>query len=92
MKVKLKTIEQLREEFGFNLDGRYYITKFNDMFWRINSSMLKQLGKEIEVEELPYVSNYTHTGINEWKWVWHELWFEKEFKPIVFLDESEFEL
>ena len=90
MIVKLKTIEQLIEEFGFEYDEECYTTEFNDMFWFINNTMFKQLGKEIEVEKIEYDSfNYTHRGkINDIKWYWHKLWFE----PNDFFKEDEFEI
>ena len=83
MRVKLKTFDQLIEEFGFKFDGTY---------WRINKIMLKYLGKEIEVEELENKNwIYTHYD-NEIKCYWHESWFEPVFIPIEFINEDEFEI
>ena len=87
MKVKLKTAEQLIEEFGFEYNGYRYKTKFNGMFWSINNSMLKYLGNEIEVKEFILSINYTHKGLYT-EWYWHELWFE----PNDFFKEDEFKI
>ena len=91
MKVRLKTEEQLKEEFGFKFDGTYYETTFNNMSWCINHLMLKYLGKEIEVEEDIESINYTHYG-DDIGYFWHELWFESKFIPIDFIKKDEFEL
>ena len=91
MKVKLKTAEQLKEEFGFEYNGSYYETTFNDMYWIIGNSMFEQLGKEIKVEENIGNINYTHYG-DDIGYLWHELWFEPVFTPIEFINEVEFEL
>ena len=91
MIVKLKTIEQLEEEFGFKFNGKYYTTIFNEMLWGISKTMFKQLDKEIEVEKLEDGINYTHYD-NEIGCYWHESWFEPEFVPIDFIKEDEFEI
>ena len=93
MKVKLKTLEQLEEEFGFKFYESRYLTKFNNMDWWIDKDMFEYLGKEIEVKKIDGSRDYTHCGIiNHIKWGWHELWFEPEFVPIEFIKENEFEL
>ena len=91
MKVKLKTIEQLIEEFEFEYDGYDYTTTFNGMYWLIDEVMIDYLGKEMEVEELYGYDNYTHKGLYT-EWYWHESWFEPVFTPIEFINEVEFEL
>ena len=90
MIVKLKTLEQLEEEFGFEYDGCDYTTTFNGMFWLINDLMFEQLGKEIEVEKRKSWY-YTHYDNNIGYW-WNELWFEPEFVSIEFINEDEFEI
>ena len=88
MKVKLKTLEQLKEEFGFKFDGTYYGTIFNNMSWCIIIPMFKYLGNEMEIEKIDYMDkNYTHEDsiIN---CLWHELWFE----PNDFFKEDEFKI
>ena len=91
MKVKLKTAEQLKEEFGFKFNGIYYETTFNGMYWCISKMMFKQLGDEIEVEKLENDPDYTHYD-NNIGYLWHELWFEPVFMPIEFINEVEFEI
>ena len=92
MKRRLKTLEQLREEFGFKFDGYDYETTFNDMDWMINDLKLEYLGHEIEVKELENKNwIYTHYG-DDVGCFWHELWFEPVFTPIEFINENEFEL
>ena len=90
MKVKLKTLEQLKEEFGFEFNKLYCETCFNGMRWIISYPMFKQLGKVIEVEKIDGDKDYTHCD-NE-GYLWHELWFEPVFTPIEFINEDEFEL
>ena len=95
MKVRLKTIDQLKEEFGFKFDGYDYTTIFNNMQWYINNEMFEYLGKELEVRELndddfDMRNNYTHKDLNI-KYKWHELWF-KQFVSIEFIKEDEFEI
>ncbi len=91
MIVKLKTLEQLIEEFGFEEeDGGLFKTKYKNYKWVISDLEMKYLGKEIEVENIGFVhSNYTHVS-NKEKTIlgWHELWFE----PVEFIDESEFKI
>ena len=92
MIVRLKTIEQLIEEFGFEYNGyEYYTTTFDKMHWCISKTMLKQLGDEIEVEKFYEYNNYTHID-NRIRYLWHELWFEPKFVPIEFINEKEFEI
>ena len=98
MKVKLKTIEQLIEEFGFKSSGRDYRTNFNGMHWHIHESMFRYLGNDVNVErleeEIKKTTYYTHrnTDCGRHGWYWHELWFEPEFVPIEFINEDEFEI
>ena len=89
MMVKIKTAEQLIEEFGFKSSGKSYLIKYNDMNWFISNTMSQHLGKIVEVEKIEDDVNYTHRGmINEFYWLWHELWFE----PSDFFKEKEFEI
>lgn len=93
LRVKLKTLEQLIQEFGFEPNiGGYYCTSFRKDKWNINPAMIDLLGKHINVihERQGY---YTHRVINRLDdkyhgWYFHELWFDDDD----FIEENEFML
>ena len=88
MKVKLKTIEQIANEFDtdYNPKSLYgFHVYYNDEELYIHKDMFKYFGKEIEVEKISY-SRYTHKQTTGYKWGFHESWFMKED----FLKEEEF--
>ncbi len=95
MKVKLKTEEQLKKEFGFkdyvDMNGRFMNSlkaEYNQYKWYILNDEKKYLGTIVEVEE--YEGNlYTHIHeIDGLVLGLHELWFEHG----EFIDESEFKI
>ena len=88
MKVKLKTLEQVLEEFEFKIDGSgdYYNEE-----WYIDRYMFKYFGKEIEVRENENEYNsvydyYLRKGYIIW--FFHNSWFE----PEEFFKKEEFEI
>jgi len=93
MKRKLKTWKAFEDEFeplsdewyedGF---GDYYIT-YKNMHWIIIPEMRRIFGSEIEFYKIDN-EDYTYKG-KEYSYLWHELWFEPEYKEIEFLSEKE---
>ncbi len=101
MKIKLKTKEQLIEEFGFEKSIPGTSSFYNNLNyeWVITSIEERFLGKEIEVKKIEKETivhptlrkNYTHYSIvetHDFRLYWHELWFEHE----EFIDEREFRI
>jgi len=100
MKRKLKTWKDFKEEFKPFADkwneGVHAFIDYNNIHWAINKEMKSSFGTEIDIERiLDGDPNYTYMGyIKDISrlWLWHELWFEPEFKPIEFLKEEDMEI
>ncbi len=91
MKVKLKTEEQLIEEFNFKKrDYDMGLETFHDnKKWVITPLQLKFLGKVVKVELIEGLPQYTHIHeIDGLVLGLHELWFE----PYKFIYKEEFEI
>lgn len=80
LKIRLKTIKQVIEEYGFySLNDEYfeYWTRYNGFEWHINRFMVVNFGNEIYLKKLDtYNPNYTHVHFDGIAMFYHEEWFE----------------
>ena len=83
MKVRLKTIEQIVDEFETDYDDYDGGIIIEELF--IHKDMFKYFGKEIELEQ---IKDDVYTHVYGYKWWFHESWFAKE----EFIEEEEFEV
>jgi len=92
MKIKLKTIEQIKKEFKTKeYKGGFRVYSNKDGFRFINKKMFKYFGKEIEVEEYKQkFSDYDFfkKDSNE-SWTWK---FSKDWVCNDFIEEDEFSI
>jgi len=97
MKRKLKTWEQFKSEFRpmadrWVKDERGYISlEYKNMHWCIIIDMQEMFGTEIEVREYDIYHSYTYKDM-KYGYIWHELWFEPEYKEIEFITKEEIEI
>ncbi len=87
MKIKLKTLEQIKKEFEIN--GSKYMLYFPKIGWYMPEDIFTLLGKNVTIcEEKKIYRGVEYYKIMESSYNFPVVWFE----PEEFIDESEFKI